>query len=300
MKPTTDICGCCEGIEILTPLSTTNRPGLSQLSYRVGTHATFLETMLARLSTLCIGSEDECQAGKGHHPLQDLRTRESSDPSIALLDAWATVADVLTFYQERIANEGFLRTATERRSVLELSRLVGYQPRPGVASSVFLAYTLDHKCTDEVVIPNGARSQSMPGPGELPQSFETSEELKARAAWNNLRPRLTQPQTRESIQSGDGTNQHVYLKGIKTNLKPNDPLLIDFGDDEDETPVFYRVKEIQPDAATDRTLVVLQARAVGNNSGGDTDEGRGVKPDRGADLETFCAAAQCIFGFRGS
>ena len=27
------------------------------------------------------------------------------DFAIALLDAWATVADVLTFYQERIANE---------------------------------------------------------------------------------------------------------------------------------------------------------------------------------------------------
>ena len=47
---------------------------------------------------------------------------------IALLDAWATVGDVLTFYQERIANEGYLRTATERRSVLELARLVGYAP----------------------------------------------------------------------------------------------------------------------------------------------------------------------------
>ncbi len=34
----------------------------------------------------------------------------------------AALADVLTFYQERIANEGYLRTATERRSILELAR----------------------------------------------------------------------------------------------------------------------------------------------------------------------------------
>ena len=70
-----------------------------------------------------------------------------------MLDAWAAVADVLTFYQERIANEGYLRTATERRSVLELARLVGYQPRPGVASSVYLAYTLDDNFKEEVTIP---------------------------------------------------------------------------------------------------------------------------------------------------
>lgn len=52
-------CGCCEGIEALTPLSTANRPGLPALSYRIGTHATFLETMKARLSNLCLDSKDD-------------------------------------------------------------------------------------------------------------------------------------------------------------------------------------------------------------------------------------------------
>ena len=50
------------------------------------------------------------------YPLRNLKTRDPNDFAIALLDAWATVADVLTFYHERIANEGYLRTATERRS----------------------------------------------------------------------------------------------------------------------------------------------------------------------------------------
>jgi hypothetical protein len=257
MKHITDTCGCCEGIEILTPLPVVNRPGLTQLLYRIGSHATFLETMLARLSNLCIGSEDECKEGKGRYPLQALKTREGSDPSIALLDAWATVADVLTFYQERIANEGYLRTATEYRSVLELARLVGYQPRPGVASSVFLAYTLEDKFKDAVIIPRGAKSQSVPGPGELPQSFETSEDLKARAKWNNLQPRMTRPQTRVSIEAGDGKNQRIYLKGITTNLKPNDPLLIFFNEDCTDW-VFYRAKEVTSVAAKDRTIVLLE------------------------------------------
>ena len=228
-------CGCCEGIEKLTPLPTANRPGLNALGYRVGTHATFLETMLARLSThyLEIPLDEIDEHGKQKttrvYPLQRLKTRLREDPAIALLDAWATVADVLTFYQERIANEGYLRTATERRSILELARLVGYKLRPGVASSVYLAYTLDENSKDEVVVPNGARSQSVPGPAELPQSFETSEDLKARAKWNNLKPRMTQPQTAALI-TGDSNGPRVYVKGINTNLTPNDPLLIDFGD----------------------------------------------------------------------
>src|SRR5512147_1137707 len=107
-----------------------------------------------------MGSEDECRAGDGLRPLFALTTRERYDPSIALLDAWAIVGDILTFYQERIANEGYLRTATERRSIIELARLVGYRLRPGVAATVYLAYTLDNNINDEVIIPVGARAQS--------------------------------------------------------------------------------------------------------------------------------------------
>lgn len=240
-------CGCCEGVEAVTPLPTANRPGLPALSYRIGSHATFLETMLARLSS------------SDYPELRALTTREVDDPAIALLDAWATVADVLTFYQERIVNEGYLRTATERRSVLELARLVGYQPRPGVASSVYLAYTLDDNAKDEVIIPKGAKAQSIPAPDEMPQSFETSENLKARAEWNNLKPRLTRPQTEASIRRNNGSNPQIYLKGISTNLKPNDPLLIDFLGN--NSPEFFRVQEVITDATANRTLVILQKTA---------------------------------------
>ena len=130
-----------------------------------------------------------------------------------MLDAWAVVADVLTFYQERIANEGYLRTATERRSVLELARLVGYNLRPGVSASVFLAFNLEKGY--DVTIDPGMRVQSLPGPGELPQSFETGEPLMAREVWNSLGVRMTQPQniTSAKHKPGPGTGrsykQHI-------------------------------------------------------------------------------------------
>ncbi len=253
MKHKTDACGCCEGVEKLTPLPTANRPGLPQLLYRVGTHASFLETMLARLSTHYLEVPPD-----RNYPIQALKTRLPEDPAIAMLDSWATVADVLTFYQERIANEGYIRTATERRSVLELARLVGYKLRPGVSSSVFLAYTLDDNFKDEVVIPKGARAQSVPGPGEMPQTFETSEDLKARAMWNNLKPRRTQPQTISK------DSRRLYLKGINTNLKANDLLLMDFGKGKQ---THFRVSDVKPDAAADRTLITLQAGVTSPSSG---------------------------------
>jgi hypothetical protein len=91
---------------------------------------------------------------------------------------------VLTFYQERIANEGYLRTATEQRSIEALARLVGYKPRPGVAASVFLALTLEQ--STQVEIPSGTRAQSVPNPGEKPEVFETSDALQALTEWGQL------------------------------------------------------------------------------------------------------------------
>ena len=240
----TQPCDCCDGPDILTPLTMANRPGVRELRCRVGTHATFFETMQARLSSAAFPE------------LAALKTREQSDASIALIDAWATVADVLTFYQERIANEGYLRTATERRSVLELARLIGYALRPGVASSVYLAYSID-KDSAPVEIPKGARSNSIPGPGEQMQAFETAEPLMARYEWNELEPRLTQPQTAAAIVSNG-----LYLKGTATRLKANDPLLLDVG--QGSGPVFVRVANVEVDNDHDRTHVVLRrADALG-------------------------------------
>ena len=233
-------CGCCEGAELLTPISTANRPGLDALAYRAGTHAIFLETMRARLSSSDFPS------------LANLKTRDANDPAIALLDAWATVADVLTFYQERIANEGYLRTATERRSILELARLVGYALRPGVAATVYPAFTMETGYNKGSEIPAGTRIQSIPGLGEMPQFFETSEKIEARADWNNLQPRLTRPQfvTYENAKE-IGT---FYLQGISTNLKPNAPLLLVF----EGKQVFRQVQTVEPQAMENRTKVKLQ------------------------------------------
>src|SRR5436190_4260258 len=108
-------CDCeCKGVDRYTPVAIYNPAGLSAFTYRVGNHGRFKAQMLADISS-------------SKKPLSDLSTRTDRDLSIALLDSWATIADVLSFYQERIANEGFLRTATERKSVMELARSISYE-----------------------------------------------------------------------------------------------------------------------------------------------------------------------------
>ncbi|MEH2127696.1 baseplate J/gp47 family protein [Nostoc sp.] len=234
-------CGCCEGVEILTSTSVANQPGLYTLAYRVGTHASFYKTMKARL-------------GDSKLPqLRNLKTRDSNDPSVALLDAWATVADVLTFYQERIANEGYLRTAIERRSLVELARLVDYAHSPGVSASVYLAFTIEDGYSLE--IPAGLSSQSIPDSNESPEFFETSETLQAYAQLNQMKPRMSQQQ-QVSSTNAEKINQ-LYVDSVSTNLKLNDPLLLIFGDAKTE-PVIRKVQIIEPQPEENRTKVILQ------------------------------------------
>jgi Baseplate J-like protein len=243
--------GCCEGTRVQTPASVANRPGLPALGYRVGTHASFLASMRARLSDLAVRPPGATDGAPAVMPLRSLHARDPADPAIALLDAWATIADVLTFYQERIANEGYLRTATERRSVAELAALVGYRPRPGVAASVLLAFTLDAAYRGNV--PAGTRARSLPAPGEQSQAFETSTALAARAEWNTIRPRRTRPQrvTHDTLTAGGP----LHLAGTQTRLKPNDPLLVRVGI---EAPRLYRVLRADADAAGSRTTVAVE------------------------------------------
>lgn len=253
---TSETCGCCEGTKKWTPLPTLNRPGLKALLYRVGTHGAFFETMKARLATMIVEATSlDGQTIETFSPLTGLTTRDTSDPAIALLDGWATVGDVLTFYQERIANEGYLRTATERRSILELARLVGYTLRPGVAATVFLAYALEDTQVGPVEIPAGARSQSVPGPGELPQSFETSESLITRREWNNLQVRLTRPQNL-TLDSALEVNK-LYLSNPNANLQKGDQILLVFGG-QGRPSVVRIVAKAEGQFAQNRTEVDLQ------------------------------------------
>ncbi|WP_201314654.1 baseplate J/gp47 family protein [Dyella sp. EPa41] len=234
-------CGC--GASERTPLPLANRPGLSSLAYRVGTYAEFFATMQMDLSSSALPA------------LTGLRTRELDDPSMALVDAWAIGADVLSFYQERIANEGYLRTATERCSVLQLGRLVDYRLRPGVAASVYLAYTIDDN-SPPVTIPAGAKAQSVPAPGEQMQTFETAEPLDARHEWNTLRPRQTQPQniTLDTIAS----LQEVWLAGGSTQLRHGDRLLFQFGELATGTSVLRRVESVDVQQTDPATGAMLQ------------------------------------------
>ena len=242
-------CGCCAGIEVSTPRPVGSPPGQGALSLRIGRHGDFMSSMLAGLS-LHVDVE-------GNAPLKLFRTREKDDLTISLLDAFAASSDVLSFYNERIGNEGYLPTATEFRSVEALAGLVGYQPQPGVAASVFLAFDIDSNSKEAVRIDKGLGVRTVPGQDELPQIFETSELLEARAEWNEFGIRKMIPQIIDLDPFGPCT---LWLSGTDTNLSPGDALLIEPA--RGARPVPVRVIKVITDRDDDRTEVRFERWAL--------------------------------------
>ena len=256
VPPGTEACGCCDGIIASTPGSISNRIGLAAVSYRIGAYAEFRESMLAGLSS------------SAYPKLSELRTREADDYTLGLIDAVACAADVLTFYQERIANESYLRTATERVSLQEMAKLIGYRLRPGVAAETRLAFALEPQKTpppgmspdpgafvtgipESVTLPVGLQVQSVPGPDEKPQTFETVEAIEARAEWNAMCAVIS-----EDRVPGFGSLE-VWVQGLDTQLKAGDMLLLvgaEFESDTSSDRWDVRVlSEVETDTANART-----------------------------------------------
>ncbi len=210
------------GVTDHDPKRPDNRPGLDQIAYRITRHGQSFDRMTWNIPR---------QKGPGapaSYPLTALRTRDLDDPTISLIDAWAMAADVLSFYSERVANEGYIATATQRRSVLELARMIGYELSPGVAASTHLAFHVED--ADDpyrtVAVAPGVQAMSIPAKkDELPQIFETLEEITARAEWNAIHARTERPQNlvlyTNPDDPEDARNGTLYLFDLDGSFGPN-------------------------------------------------------------------------------
>jgi len=67
--------------------------------------------------------------------------RDPADFGMTLVELFAYMGDILNYYVDRAANEGFLATATQRKSVLQLANLLGYTPTDAVAATTTLTFT---------------------------------------------------------------------------------------------------------------------------------------------------------------
>jgi hypothetical protein len=90
------------------------------------------------------------------HKLPEWDDYESeADFGNVLLQLFAHMGDILSYYQDRAANESFLTTARERRSVINHLRLIGYRLATAAPASTTLELTVKGDCTKRLVIKKG-------------------------------------------------------------------------------------------------------------------------------------------------
>jgi hypothetical protein len=195
------------------PTLIVNPPGQPTLAYRVGDYTAFRHALLqAPAPATGLPTETELMLWRPH---------AKGDLALQMVEWWAYLADILTFYTERAANEAYLNTAALPESVQRLIRLLGYRPRPGIGATGLLAALVSGHTA--FTLSQGFQIQSKPGPGKQPQIFEVDTDTL-------LQPQDTLAADPPPVTALVGTDASgnpigVLVKGTVT-LKPGDQLLL--------------------------------------------------------------------------
>jgi hypothetical protein len=150
----------CDGAKLKAPV---NLPALSHIAYRVGTYVDFRRAVLTPLPG---------EQTLSTHGAPVWRTDGAGDLATMAAEWFAYIADIITFYNERIANQDYLRTADLPESVAHLIAILGYRPRPAIGATGELTALVT--AGQSATLPKGLQFQSKPTPGQTPQIFELS------------------------------------------------------------------------------------------------------------------------------
>ena len=97
-----------------------------------------------------------------------------SDMGIVLIELLAHGLDIVSYYNDRIANEIFPDTAIERESIIKHCRRLGYELKNAIPSQYYQVFKIVPQPTD-YVIPRGLKLTTS---GEEAIEFELLEDLK--------------------------------------------------------------------------------------------------------------------------
>ena len=81
--------------------------------------------------------------------------QSEADFGNVLLQLFAHMGDILSYYQDRVANESFLGTAQTRRSIIHHLRLIGYNLATAAPASATLTLTVPDTCNEIITISQG-------------------------------------------------------------------------------------------------------------------------------------------------
>ena len=183
-----------------------------------------------------------------------------------LKELFAFISDVLTKYQDAQAAEAFWGRVTQRKNILALCKLIGFEPRGNTASQVELAISLAFAVVGDTLI--AARSRTKTESASSPVIFETITDVTILAGTTGpVTVQAENAELREEVFSSTGLpNQELRFTGR--------PYLDDSLELVAANGAYTQVENLLESTASDRhyTLVVDQNdRAIvrfGNGSSG--------------------------------
>jgi uncharacterized phage protein gp47/JayE len=89
----------------------------------------------------------------------DWNVTSEGDFGVVLLELFSYCGDILSYYTDRVAQEAYLPTATQRQSLLNIAQLLGYTPSNGTAASGTVTFVTNNPGV-AVTIPQGTQVQS--------------------------------------------------------------------------------------------------------------------------------------------
>ena len=104
--------------------------------------------------------------------LPEWTDRSEADFGIVLIELFAYMGDIISYYQDRVANEAFLTTAQERRSVINHLRLIGYEMAPAAPAAARLGLIVANNVSQVVEIRKGDQFASASSKDRKSLTFE--------------------------------------------------------------------------------------------------------------------------------
>lgn len=140
--------------------------------------------------------------------MPDWDTSSEGDFGVMIVELFAYMGDILSYYGDRLTQESYLPTATQRRSILNLAQLLGYTPANG-APATGTVNLVSATGIPVTIVPAGTQfSTSFSTAQDQPVVYESTEDMSVPAngaSVATVNVRQGQTTTMQSIGISDGT-----------------------------------------------------------------------------------------------
>lgn len=100
-----------------------------------------------------------------------------TDAGIVILELTAMGLDILSYYQDVMANEAFLSTEEQRENAIKWCNILGYIPKVATPSKYKQVFVLSYPQQEDYIVPKGTVVKTDATLPEVPVYFETAEDL---------------------------------------------------------------------------------------------------------------------------